>query len=290
MNAASKKPAPQSAQTPVGQDNVPPVKSSSRRLLAGIIPGILLVAGVAIIMNIGSLAKTSVEKIASQTLGVRVTLGTLAVSPSDKTVTVTGLRVANPADFHEPAAFTIDRVSIVAESLASDLLVFSQVSVDGTGINLEVAENDTNLTAIRRNVNERAAETAAGSQPVKVIVRELLFNGMTVQPSGTAEGLKPASIAPLRVAGIGERQNGVLASEAIAQVLESVVKASLQSGLQAGYLKGMSPAALATVKSQLGIAEGFKAQAKQGFENIKTGIKNLFGTKPTPQDQSQSVP
>ncbi len=290
MNTADKKTAMPSAQ-PVQQDNKPPAgKLSSRRLLIGIIPGILLVAAVAVIFNIGSLAKSAAERIASQTLGVRVMIGTLAVTPADKTVTVTGLRVANPAEFRQPTSFTFDRISIAAESLAPDLLVFSKVSVDGSGINLEVAENDTNLTAIRRNVNERAAETAPGTQPVKVIVRELVFNGMAVHPSGKADGMNSVNLSSLRITGIGERSNGVLASEAIAQILERVTKASLESGLKAGYLKEMSPAALATVKSQFDITEGFKAQTKQGLENLKAGIKNLFGGKQAPEDQTQSVP
>jgi hypothetical protein len=289
MNAADKKTMPPSG--PISQDNKPPmVKSSSRRLLIGIIPGILLVAAVAVIINIGSLAKSAAERIASQTLGVRVMIGTLAVTPADKTVIVTGLRIANPAEFRQPAAFTFDRVSIAAESLAPDLLVFRRVSVDGTDVNLEVADNDTNLTAIRRNVNERAA-TASAAKPVKVIVRELVFNGMTVHPSGKAEGMKPVDISTLRITGIGERSNGVLAPEAIAQILERVAKTSFESGLQAGFLKEMSPAALATIKSQFGIAEGFKAQAKQGFENLKTGIRNLFGgNKAAPAAPNQSAP
>lgn len=290
MNAADKKTTTPSVQN-VQQDNKPRAgKLSSRRLLIGIIPGILLVAAVAVIINLGSLAKSAAERIASQTLGVRVMIGTLAVTPADKTVTVTGLRVANPAEFRQPASFTFDRISIAAESLAPDLLVFSKVSVDGSGINLEVAENDTNLTAIRRNVNERAAESAPGDRPVKVIVRELVFNGMAVHPSGRADGMNPVNLSTLRITGIGERSNGVLASEAIAQILERVTKASLESGLKAGYLKEMSPAALATVKSQFGITEGFKAQAKQGLENLKTGIKNLFGGKQEPEDQTQPAP
>ena len=257
-------------------------KKSSSGLVAGVIGGVVLIAAVVLFMNMGSLAKGMIEKVATDTLGVKVTLASLDIKPVEKTVTVTGLNIANPQGFKTSSALKIQKIDIAAESLSPELLVFKQISVEGTGINFEITESATNLSAISKNVDREAASKntdAQQKQPPKVIVRELLFNGIKLTPSTTLTGgeLAPVEIANLSISGIGERQNGVLASEAIAQVLDAVTKTSMQVGMQAGFLQGMSPQALGDIKSQFGMTDGFKEQARQGIENLKSGLKNLFG-------------
>ena len=257
-------------------------KKPSSGLIITMVGAFVLVGVVVVLMNMGSMVKATVEKIASDTLGVPVTLAALEIKPAEMTVTVTGLNVGNPQGFTKPSSFTIGKIGLTAETLSPELLVFQKIDVESTAINLEVSENATNLSTISRNVNSKAAAettSAQQKQPPKIIVRELVFNGVTLNPSATLIGgdMMPVDITNLRLTGIGEKENGVLASEAITQVLESVTKTSLQAGLQAGYMQGMTPEALGDIKSQFGIAETFREQAKQGFENLKSEIKSLFG-------------
>ena len=77
-------------------------KKSSAGLFVTLIGAFALVAVVVVFLNMGSLAKGMVEKIVSDTLGVRVTLASLEIKPVEKTVTVTGLNVGNPQGFTKP--------------------------------------------------------------------------------------------------------------------------------------------------------------------------------------------
>lgn len=264
-----------------GNENRQQKKSSAWGVGAGVVLGVLTVGAVALYLNMGSMSKSLTERVASQTLGVPVTLARMDVDLPGKTAAVSSLTVANPAGFKGASSFTADKITIVAESLSPALVVFKTIEISGAAVNLEVTETTTNLSAIRNQVDSRAAEKPAGGgqkAPPRVVIRDLLFNGVKLNPVSTPLGgdMMPVELAALRITGIGEQQNGVLASAAIAQVLEQVTKTALQSGIQAGYMQGMAPEALSGLKSQMGIVATFREQAREGLENLKSSIRNLF--------------
>lgn len=248
--------------------------------VVAVLAGLIVIAAAVLYMNMGSIAKAAVEKVAADTLGVKVTIAALDINPVEKKVTVRGLKIGNPPGFRNDHALTVDHVGIAAESLNRDLLVFRQIEVLGANVNLEVTAKDTNLTALQKNVNRNASaqKAAQGEKVVKVIIRELLLNNTTLNPSATLIAGDPQSvnISSIRITGIGEKQNGVIASEAIVQVLERISQVSFQIAGQSGFLGGLSPEAVAGMRSQLGMPPDLKEQAKQGIESIKSGIKGLF--------------
>lgn len=285
--AAPRADAPRHVQAGTAQEKKSPVG-----MIAAVTGGLIVLLAVAAILNMGSMAKGLVEKLASDTLGTKVTLASLDIRPAEKTVVASGLRVDNPAGFKNPSALTVGKIAITAETLSPDLLVFKTVDVQGTDINMEVTQSTTNLTSIRNKINATASEKkAAGQQktPPKVIIRELVFNGMRLNPSATlaAGDMRPIEISNLRMTGIGEAQNGVPASEVMAQVMEQITRTSVQAALQGGYLEGMSADALGALKSQMGIVESFGEQAKHGLESLKSGLRNLFGGGEQPQPAQQ---
>jgi len=258
------------------------VKKKSKLIpVIAILAGLIVIAAIVLYMNMGSIAKAAVEKVATDTLGVKVTIAALDINPVEKRVTVRGLKVSNPPGFRKDHALTVDHIGIAAESLNRELLVFRQIEVLGANVNMEVTEKDTNLTALQKNANRNASSRKAaqqGEKVVKVIIRELLLNNTTLNPSATlaAGDMRPVNISSIRITGIGEKQNGVIASEAIVQVLERVSQVSFQIAVQSGFLEGLSPEAVAGMRSQLGMPPDLKEQAKQGIESIKSGIKGLF--------------
>ncbi len=93
-------------------------KKAFAGLVFAIVGAFVLVGIVVVLMNMGSMVKATVEKIASDTLGVPVTLATLDIKPVEMSIIATGLNVGNPQGFTRPFSFTAGKISIMAESFS----------------------------------------------------------------------------------------------------------------------------------------------------------------------------
>lgn len=198
---------------------------------------VLVVGGIIFYLNYANFAKMAVEKMATRTLGVDVTLNDLAIDLQNMRVDVSGLKIANPQGYGGPHAMVVDTVTIDLKEFKEQLVTFEYVAVTGTKINLEVMQNGTNLTAIRNNMNRKASAAEASAQkpdtgakePLKVIIDQLLINNATLHPSSVLAGGDMASVVlpDILLKGIGQKENGVLASEAMAQILDYVTRVAV---------------------------------------------------------------
>lgn len=245
-------------------------------------------AGIYFYMNVGSIAKQMTENVASNALGVPVTVDEMDISLETKTIVATNIKIANPDGYKKDHAIKIDRVTVIGESFSKSLLTFGRINVDGTSVNLEVSERSTNLGDIKKNIDVTQAKAKAqktpetdGKENIKVIVREFVMSKGTLSPSVTLinRELNPISIPKVQLQGIGERENGVLAKEAVAQIMEQVIKQFNKSANQAGFLEGLSLEAL----NEIGVStvDVFKKNLKESFDKdvdkFKKGVDQLKG-------------
>ncbi|MCS5595621.1 MAG: hypothetical protein NZ828_00045 [Alphaproteobacteria bacterium] len=261
------------------------VKKSCIAKKIGLGVALLVIAGgVFVYMNMGSIAKTIAEKVGSDTLGVKVSISSIDISLKNKSVLVSGLSVANPKSFKKPHAMKVGSIHIAMDSFSKELLTFNDVSVKGSELFLEVTPKGTNLSAIKKNIdqNKKAPtepkEESSKAAP-KVILKNFLFAGAQLHPSQTlisGHDLKDVNVPDIKLTGIGVKQNGVLAREAIAQIWEAISKGALKASSNAGLLEGMSADSLKDLSSTMGISNiGGSASGK--VEKAKEGIKSLFG-------------
>lgn len=251
-----------------------------------IVLSVLVIGGALVYMQSDNLVKGIVEKVATKTLGVDVRIAALDISLKEKTVDVGGITVANPSGFTKPHAITVNRVSITLEDLAQGLITFENILVDGTTVNLEVAESGTNLTTIRNNMDRKAStktatvKTEGGEQPpMKVIIDNLLISKASLNPTVTLAGgdLASVNLPNIQLQDVGRKQNGVLASEALGQILDHVTRVSVNAAGKAGFLQGMSTESLKDMQGSLGLSGGFVDKAKDDIKNLGENIKGLFG-------------
>ena len=260
---------------------------------------LLFGGGVFLFTNLGSLAKTASERIASDVLGVAVRIESMDVSLQDKKVTLRGLKIANPPGFQKPNILTVDDIAIVLGKASASRLEFDQIKVSGTQVFVEVQNAGTNLSTIQSNVKNSAKKKAAQpkaadnnaqsseanatgqadtpKEPLKVIIRDLNIGDITLYPSTTLVPLDVGTITvpAVRLSGIGARENGIVARDAIAQIWNTLASRLSKSALQAGFFEGLSSDALkdlgaATVKKLKGDLRGEAERAKENF-------KRLFG-------------
>lgn len=252
-----------------------PGKKSKLPLFGGL-TAVVIMIGVVIALNFSSVAKAAIERVAGNTLGVPVSIGALDINVQNKTVTVGGLRIGNPDGFFKPHALTFDTIHVRAETLSGDLLVFSEILVTGTNINLEVNESTTNLHAIRASVDRKVAAKAPSDKPMpKVVIRNLRFEKALLNPTVTLAGgdMQSVVMPDITMHGIGERENGVLVSEAMVQVLNQVIQVASRAAAKSGFLDGLAADRL----EALGISSSLVDKLKGDVGKALGGVKGLFG-------------
>lgn len=240
-------------------------------------------------MNMDVLAKSYAEKAASEALGVSVTIGEINIRVNEVAATVKDVKIANPPGFQKPHAIIIQAIDVKGESFTEELLTFSKVSVQGTSVNLEVnSESGVNLGAIKKSAEARTQSSNSSTSEVsqekeiKVIVKEMSLTTAQLKPSVTLLGgadLAVIKVPDIHIKGIGEAENGVVAEEAIAQIMAAVLEDFNEAANGAGFLEGLSLDAL----KEIGVstAEVFKKNLKKSYDKevdkFKKGFDDLKG-------------
>ncbi len=200
---------------------MPKRKKSITKSTISILFLILVAGGIFLYLNFSNIAKNLTEKIASDALGVKVRIASLDIFLQDKEVIVNGLRIGNPPGYKNANVMTAEKITIELNTVSKELIDFKNIRVDGSVINLEVTEKGNNLSDLKKLTEAKPQKESVGSEQVRVIVKNITIGSSTLNPSITLLGnsLGSITIPPVSLSGIGKRQNGVVAADAIKQVL-----------------------------------------------------------------------
>ena len=257
-------------------------------LIATLLAVTVLGGGIYVYMNLGNISKMIAENVASEALGVKVSIGEIDVSVKDKIVTVSDIRLRNPRGYKKPNIMTVSNVTIKAGSLSPELLKFNDIRVSGTDVFVEVKNQTTNLHTLRDQVAVNSAkrdaektEAQRGKEPIKVIIQKFALQNTALHPSVTLLGdqdLADVKIDPIYLSGIGVRENGVLAQDAVAQITRQLMKAFNTHALESGFLSGMSVDGLRDMGlKQVGaIKEKAVKQITDEIDAVGDRLKSLF--------------
>lgn len=239
--------------------------------LISIVVLLVIAAGVFIYLNFGDLAKRAAEKIASDALGVSVDIGSLDISLENKKATVNGLSIANPPGYGGDA-MTAESIVIGLNTASKQLIDFNNIQVNGSVVNLIVTERGTNLTDLKELAMQKEQKESVGSEQVRVIVRNMVIGASTLNPRITLLGddLGSVKIPAINLSGIGARENGVLAREAIVQVITKYIGVAQKEANQAGMLKGLPTEELQKIQG------GLVEKAKDEVNELKESIGDIF--------------
>lgn len=170
-------------------------------VLAGAAVAIIaVVGGTAFIINgiLSGSAKADLEKLASENLGTRVSLGAysldmpslLALRPS---ITLDRIQIANPPGFSASNMLEASRVAIQLDlnGILSRKVAVNSVEINGAAVNLEqLASGDTNLEALIKKLGgdetaspaqtPASAPTAEAAPAAEVTLKRIALTGATV--------------------------------------------------------------------------------------------------------------
>ncbi len=242
---------------------------------------LLVGGGIYLYVNLNSLAQQLAESVASDAMGVPVRIGAMDISLEEKRIIVRNIAISNPAGYVNAHAVSIDKIEIAADTLSKAMLNFSLVGVDGTKVYLEVSQKGTNLGDLKKNIDrlqKGGTEKAQPASPIKVIVQKFSMTGARMKPSVTLikRDLAEIGIPDITLTGIGEKQNGIVAQEAIGQIMSAVLKQFNETAGREGMLKGLSVDAL----KDIGL-EGFRGAVDErlggSIDELKGGVEGLKG-------------
>lgn len=207
---------------------------------------VLIAGGVFLYLNFGDIAKNLSEKIASEALGVKVRISSFDISLKDKKVMVHGIRISNPSGYKNAHAMTVQTVTIGLKSISKELIDFKQIRVEGVVVNLEVTEKGNNLTDLKNRAAAKSRNKSTGKakkakkdkDQVRVIVRKMVIGASTLNPTVLFLGgsLGKVKIPAVSLSGIGVRQNGVVAKDAITQIITKYISVAESKAGSAGLL------------------------------------------------------
>jgi hypothetical protein len=237
---------------------------------------LLIGGGIFVYLNFANWAKNLSEKIASDALGVKVQISSLHISLKDKTVSVNNLRIHNPRGYKNPHAMTTDLIKISLNTASKELIDFKDIKVSGSTIYLEVTEKGNNLSDLKKLTAAKSQKESAGSEQVRVIIKRMTIGASTLKPSVTLLGgaLGNIDIPAVSLSNIGQTDNGVLAKEAITQILTKYMSVAESKAQRAGLLKGIEGNVQKTIKDT---ENKVKNIGKDLEKNLSKGLGGLLG-------------
>jgi len=224
---------------------------------------LVVIAGVFLYINFGNLAKNAAERIVTNALGVNVHISSLSFSLKDKNATIKSVRISNPPGFKNAHIITANNIVIGLNTASKELIDFKDVQVNGTVINLEVTEKGTNLNALKKLTAQKKQKKAVGSKQIRVIVRQMVINESTINPSITLlnRDIGAIKLPVVRVSGIGQNSNGALAQDAVRQIITKYLKAAERQAGREGVL---------------GNVNAIKKDIENAVDDVKDTFKGLF--------------
>jgi hypothetical protein len=178
------------------------------------------------------IVKMALEHYGPDVTGVSVKVGEVQISPRNGRGAIRGLELGSPSGFSAPrsARFGEIRLAIDPATLTSPVVRVRELVIESPHITYEKAAGSTNLDAIQKRIEAyvKAADAADGkgdgkgdggrgtSTKRRFIIDRLAIRGVRVtmtNPALRGQGVG-FDLPDIELRGIGQRQNGVTASEA----------------------------------------------------------------------------
>ncbi len=240
------------------------------------IVALLVIGGIALMMNLGGVVKRTIEIAGSRVLGTRVSVSGLDISLADRKAAMRGLSVNNPSGFSGDLLKT-KGISVAVGDISKDVVVIKSVVVDGMTVTYEYGTKGSNFEVIQKNLRSASAEKAAapkkevpaGTSDTRVVIQQLKIVHAQVIPSiGIVSA--PVTLPDITLTNIGSKSHPATSTDVALQVMNKVMAVSAQAVVQSGVLNGLTGGAGGIVGGVL----------KSGAASSAVdGVKSLFGSK-----------
>jgi hypothetical protein len=187
----------------------------------------------------------TVERYGSALTGTDVKVSGVDLALTAGRADLAGITIDNPSGYETDSAVRIGHASVALDvgSLAGDVPVIEELTLEGALINAEQRDAASNLTDIQRHATASSGDAPPSSAPGRIIVKR--FRVTDARLKLTSEYLSEPEELPLRdvvVEDIGTADGGATFSQAAAAMLEPVLTAARAAAAE--RLKGAAADAL----------------------------------------------
>jgi len=226
--------------------------------MTGIAFAVMFGGGVYLLANINNFAKDYAEKVASETLGVPVSIGVLDVDLKNRRARAKNLILKNVVGYSSPYLLRAQTVDVALGSISKAVVKFERIDVSGIRIWMDIKEGGSNVQFVQRHA--QAINKAPQEGDMKVVIDQLALRGIglstSVDIAGTSESFDLVDLGDVSLQAIGARDNGVVAHDAIAQVWQAVSAQILASAPRQALIEGIKDKAVNKVRGFLDRALG----------------------------------
>lgn len=203
--------------------------------------GIVIAAAVTVVViavSFNSIVRSAVLKLGPKMTRTTVKLDTIRLSPITGRGQVRGLEIGNPEGFATADAIRIGTLNIAMKplSILSRVVDIESILIDAPEITFEMGIGENNLRRIVKNLRGDVKSPVAGEQVAreeqgprrKVMINDLVIRNARVSLRSTVlQGVEGTVLIPeIHLMDIGRERGGVSFEEAIATVLNAIVKGS----------------------------------------------------------------
>ncbi|MFK7883545.1 MAG: hypothetical protein AB8F26_05090 [Phycisphaerales bacterium] len=259
-----------------------------KKILIGLL--ILVVLGAALIIGIGVLAFSQIDKIAKEiierggtyAMQVDTTVDNVDLQLTKGAATMTGLSVANPQGFGTDHFMALGGSSarFDLQSINTDTIIIPEIKLSGIDLILDKGSSPSNYNQILNNLkrfesgDEPAQPASEGGK--NVIIRSLVIEDINVRVANVpglslAVGDVAVNVPLIELQNVGEKE-----SMKPADVINLVVKTVLAAAVQAGG--GIIPGdILGELTSGLGSLESLQDLGIDAVGELGAQIENQIG-------------
>lgn len=223
--------------------------------------------------NADQIVKKLIEEQGSAAVGTPVRVGSVSIDLRAATGTVSGLTVANPQGFTGKPAIELNdlKLRLDAGSLLKEPIVVEDIEVGGTTLRIEQAGSRNNLQILLDNLRDGGSrDPDSGDVGPRVVVERFALTDASASVSAAdLKEQRTVTVPDIVLTDIGRRSGGATGAELARQVLEPVIRRSLES------------AAVESVKKR--VLDKLNDRTGGLVDRLEGGVKKDDGEKPEAQ-------
>lgn len=198
--------------------------------------------------NLDVIVAGAIEDVGTRVSGTSVHVDGVELQLLDGKAAISGLNIANPPGFSGPDIFRLGQIAVAIdiESLKEGPIVIDRLQVSQPQVFMEMnEENRSNLDVLRKNVQSYTGTTTsptgeeqpaeAAGEPVKLIIRKLVFEGGSLSASSALAGKSASVELPgFEMSGLGSAGGGATAAQLAQEILDRLIRQAAQAASKAG--------------------------------------------------------